>query len=155
MVTNYIRDKHKQTTNRTKYSSAQTTGCTRDTSTQHLHEETSILPIKQHLALHASQPRQKAQHPEHTLFQLTLQPHQPRNMKQTIFHNTNYTTNRDTTPDTTTTLQTVNNNMTLRHTEIVQSHLQTRNKVINDIRNKKLMHKNRNYLDTQEELLPN
>ena len=111
-----------------------TTGCMQDTSIQHLHEQTSILPIKQHLALHASQLRQKAQHTEHTLHQLTLQPHQSRNMKQTIFHNTNYTTNRDTIPDTTT-LQTVKNNMKLVHTEIVQSHLQTwtKNKVINDI----------------------
>ena len=53
--------------------------------------------------------RQKAQHPERTLHQLTLQPQQPKNMKQTLFHNTNYTTNRDTTPDTTT-LQAVENN---------------------------------------------
>ena len=54
-------------------------------------------------------------------------------MKQTIFHNTNYTTNRDTTPDTTT-LQTVKNNIKRIHTAIAQSHLQTRtnNKVISD-----------------------
>ena len=129
MVTNYIRDKQQIVQN---IALRITTGCTRDTSTQHLHEETSILPIKQHLALHASQLRQKAQHPEHTLHQLTLQPHQPRNVKQTIFHNTNYTTNRDTIPDTTT-LQTVKNDMKRKHTEIVQSRLQTRtnNTVIN------------------------
>ena len=51
-----------------------TTGCTLEPSTQRLHEETRILPIKQHLALHASQPRQKAQHPKHALHKLTLQP---------------------------------------------------------------------------------
>ena len=122
------------------------TGCTRDTSTQHLHEETSILPIKQHLTLHTSQLKQKAQYPEHTLHQLTLQPHQPKNMTQTIFHNTHYTTNRDSTPDTTT-LQTVKKIMKLVHTEIVQSHLQTRtsNKVIYDILPK---------INAQEQTLP-
>ena len=43
------------------------TGCTHDTNTQHLHEETNVLPIHQHLQLHASQIRQKAQHPLHKL----------------------------------------------------------------------------------------
>ena len=67
-------------------------------------------------------------------------------MKQTIFHNTNYTTNRDSTPDTTT-LQTVKNNTKLIHTEIVQSYLQTRtnNKVINDTLPK---------INVQEQTLP-
>ena len=41
------------------------TGCTTDTNTQHLHNETHILPIKEHLQLHASQIRQKSQHPTH------------------------------------------------------------------------------------------
>ena len=86
-----------------------------DTSTQHLHEETSILPIKQHIKLHASQLRQKAQRPEHTPHQFTLQPRQPRDMKQTTFHNVNYTT--DIFPDTTN--ETVENNMIHIHREIV------------------------------------
>ena len=118
LVTNYIR--HKQTVQNTALRI--TTGCTRDTSTQRLHKE-STLPIKQHLALHASQVRQKAQHTEHTLHQLTLQQHQPRNIKQNIYHKTNYTTNRDTTPR----LNHIANseNTKLIHTEIVQSHLQT------------------------------
>ena len=74
------------------------------------------------------------------------EPHQPRNMKQILFHNANYTTNRDTTPETTT-LQTVKSNMKLIHTEIVQSHLQTRtnNKVINDTPPK---------INAQEQTLP-
>ena len=59
LVTNYIRHKHKlQTVQNTALRI--TTECTRDTSTQHLHEETRILPIKQNLAVHASQLRQKA-----------------------------------------------------------------------------------------------
>ena len=35
------------------------TGCTQDTNIQHLHDETLILPIHEHLQLHASQYRQK------------------------------------------------------------------------------------------------
>ena len=54
------------------------TGCTHDTNTQHLHDETNVLPIHQHLQLHASQIRQKAQHPTHPLHKLTIHPHTPR-----------------------------------------------------------------------------
>ena len=54
------------------------TGCTHDTNTQHLHDETNVLPIHQHLQLHASKIRQKAQHPTHPLYKLTLHPHTPR-----------------------------------------------------------------------------
>ena len=35
------------------------TGCTQDTNIQHLHDETLILPIHEHLQLHASQYKQK------------------------------------------------------------------------------------------------
>ena len=38
------------------------TGCTQDTNIQHLHDETLILPIHEHLQLHASQYKQKAKH---------------------------------------------------------------------------------------------
>ena len=93
------------------------TGCTRAINTQHLHEETSILLIKQHMELHSSQLRQKAQHLEHTLLQFLLQ---PRNMKQIIFHNVT-TQQRDTFPDTTT--DTLKNKVKHIHTEIVQNHL--------------------------------
>ena len=34
------------------------TGCTRDTNTQHLHDETKVLPIDAHLKLHATQLKQ-------------------------------------------------------------------------------------------------
>ena len=54
------------------------TGCTRDANTQHLHDETGVMPIHQHLQLHASQVRQKAQHPTHPLHKLTIHPHTPR-----------------------------------------------------------------------------
>ena len=39
------------------------TGCTQDTNIQHLHDKT--LPIHEHLQLHASQYKQKTQHPSH------------------------------------------------------------------------------------------
>ena len=54
------------------------TGCTHDTNTQHLHDETNVLPMHQHLQLRASQVRQRAQHPTHPLRRLTVHPHTPR-----------------------------------------------------------------------------
>ena len=71
------------------------TGCTRDTNAVHLHQETKILPIEMHLKLHASQLRQQAQHPDHTLHALTRQLPTPRLKKQTVFNNRNYTYNLD------------------------------------------------------------
>ena len=43
------------------------TGCIQDTNIQHLHDETLILHIREHLQLHASQYKQKTQHPSLTL----------------------------------------------------------------------------------------
>ena len=43
------------------------TGCTHDTNIQHLHDETLTIPIQEHLQLHASQSKQKTQHPSHPL----------------------------------------------------------------------------------------
>ena len=84
------------------------TGCTHDTNTQHLHDETNTLPIHQHLQLHASQIRQKAQYPTHPLHKLTIHAHTPRLHTQTTFNNINHTTNIDTYPNTVT--QLVHNN---------------------------------------------
>ena len=53
-----------------------------NTNTHHLHDETNILPIHQHLQLHASQIRQKSQHPTHPLHKLTIHPHTPRLKKK-------------------------------------------------------------------------
>ena len=75
------------------------TGCTRDTNVAHLHQETKILPIDTHLRLHASQLRQQAQHPAHTLHQLTRPSPTPRLMKQTAFKNSAYTHNQDLAPE--------------------------------------------------------
>ena len=41
------------------------TGCSQDTNIQHLHDRTLTLPIHEHLQLHASQYKQKTQHPSH------------------------------------------------------------------------------------------
>ena len=47
------------------------TGCTQDTNIQHLHDETLILPIHEHLQLHTTQYKQKTQHPSHPLHKHT------------------------------------------------------------------------------------
>ena len=52
MVTTSIRHKHQQTTHNTNTALRIASGCTTDTNTQHLHDETHILPIKEHLQLH-------------------------------------------------------------------------------------------------------
>ena len=107
------------------------TGCTLDTNTQHLHAETLVLPIKEHLQLHASQYRQKSQHTEHPLHHLTRQPPNPRHMKETIYDNVNYTTNLDTPPDNTT-HTTIKQNMKTIHTQLVHDYTQSlHNKILN------------------------
>ena len=62
------------------------TWCTQDTNIQHLRDETLILPIHEHLQLHASQYKQNT-----TYFNT------PR-LKNTIFNNGRYTTNIPTDP---------------------------------------------------------
>ena len=54
------------------------TGCTQDTNIQHLHDETLTLPILEHLQLHASQYKQKTQHPSHPLHKHTTYFNTPR-----------------------------------------------------------------------------
>ena len=68
------------------------TWCTQDTNIQHLHDETLILPIHEHLQLHAPQYKQKTQHPSHPLHKHTTYFNTPR-LKNTIFNNGRYTTN--------------------------------------------------------------
>ena len=69
------------------------TGCTADTNTNHLHQETLVLPLSNHLRLHASQLKEKTKLPYHPLHPLRMQPKPPRIMKKTIFQeNNNYTT---------------------------------------------------------------
>ena len=60
------------------------TACTKDTNIQHLHDETLTLPIHEHLQLHASQYKQKTQHPSHPLHKHTTYFNTPR-LKKTLF----------------------------------------------------------------------
>ena len=54
------------------------TGCSQDTNIQHLHDEPLILPIHEHLQLHASQYKQKTQHSSHPLHKHTTYFNTPR-----------------------------------------------------------------------------
>ena len=106
------------------------TGCTQDTNIQHLHDVTPTLPIHDHLQRHASQYKQKTQHPSHPLHKHTTYFNTPR-LKNTIFTNGRYTTNIPTdlhivtTPD-------IKTNIRHIHTSIVSRHLATRghNKIL-------------------------
>ena len=60
------------------------TGCTSDTNSQHLHNETNILPLNAHLKLHSSQLRQKSQHPTHPLHKFTVLTENERQKKNNL-----------------------------------------------------------------------
>ena len=64
-------------------------GCTQATNIQHLHDETLILPIDDHLKLHAYQYKQKTQHPSHPLHKHTTYFNTPRlkTLPLTTLHN--------------------------------------------------------------------
>ena len=107
------------------------TGCTQDTNIQHLHDETLTLPIHEYLKLHASQYKQKTQHPSHPLNKHTTYFNIPRQKKPTIFNNDRYTTNVPTDPHTVSTTD-IKTNMRHIHTSIVSRHVATRgnNKIL-------------------------
>jgi hypothetical protein len=65
------------------------TGCTKDTSTDNLHREATVLPISSHIKLHSSLYKQKAESPSHPSHHISLQTLNKRHIKQTIFDNTN------------------------------------------------------------------
>ena len=111
------------------------TGCTRDTNQQHLHEETKVLPIEEHIKLHASQLRQKSQLPTHPLHSLNNLNRKSRHMIQTIFDNTTkFTVNYDNRLNNFT-KETIEHNKKRIHTEIVRNYERSKqpNQVINDI----------------------
>ena len=62
-----------------------------DTNTQHIHDETKILPLQEHLKLNASQIRQKAHHSSHPL-QLSTHKQTPRYKPHSTLHTTIVTT---------------------------------------------------------------
>ena len=98
------------------------TGCTLDTNTQHFHSKTKILPLQNHLKLHASQLTQKAFLPTHPLHPLTTQEVHPRYKKQSTFNNINYTLNIPSSTQSTFHKQ-IKNNMKTIHTKIVHDYI--------------------------------
>ena len=122
------------------------TGCTQDTNIQHLHDETLTLPIHEHLQLHASQYKQKTQHPSHPLHKHTTYFNTPRQKKTTIFNNGRYTTKIPTDPHTVTTTD-IKTNMRHIHTSIVSRHLATRG-------NNKILRTPPPHTSSSEEILP-
>ena len=121
------------------------TGCTQDTNIQHLHDETLTLPIHEHLQLHASQYKQKTQHPSHPLHKHTTYFNTPR-LKNTIFNNGRNTTNIPTDPHTVTTTY-IKTNVRHIHTSIVSRHLATRG-------NNKILRTPPPHISSPEEILP-
>ena len=101
------------------------TGCTADTNTQHLHQETLVLPLSNHLRLHASQLKEKTKLSYHPLHSLRMQPEPPRIMKRTIFQENNKYTTDIKTNSQNIELAAITNNMKQIHTEIVHQHIQS------------------------------
>ena len=60
------------------------TGCVKMSSISHLHAETKVLPVKEHLSLLCSQELAKSLQPSHPSFNTVTSPSGPRNMKQTL-----------------------------------------------------------------------
>ena len=96
-----------------------------------MHDETLTLPIHEQLQLHASQYKQKTQHPSHPLHKHTTYFNTPGLKKNTIFNKGRYTTNIPTDPHTVTTTG-IKTSMHHIHTSIVSRHLATRdnNKIL-------------------------
>ena len=98
--------------------------------------------IHDHLQLHASQYKQKTQHPQH---KHTTYFNTPR-LKSTIFNNGRYTTNIPTDPHTVTTTA-IKTTMRHIHTSIVSKHLATRG-------NNKILRTPQPHISRSEERLP-
>ena len=110
------------------------TGCTADTNTQHLHNETLVLPLQNHLQLHASQIRQKSQNPSHPLHKLIQHENPKRQIKATIFQPNNSYTHIIHTDPANVTSENIKQNLKTIHTSIVQKYLADRlpNKILNE-----------------------
>ena len=100
------------------------TCCTRDTSTQHLHDKTKVLPIDIYLKLHATQLQQLTQRQTHPLHDLNAYSDPPRNMKATIFHSNELTSIIISEPDIKP--QECRENLKHIHTTITSQYLNSR-----------------------------
>ena len=112
---------------------------------QHLHDKTLILSIHEYLQLHASQYKQKTQHPSHPLHKYTTYFNTPR-LKKHYFTNGRYTTNIHTDPHTVTTTD-IKTNMRHIHISIISRHLATRG-------NNKILRTLPPHISSSEERLP-
>ena len=127
MVASCILDQHYQTASHAEHSIE---NCYRmHTNIQHMHDETLTLSIHKHLQLHASQYKQKTQHPSHPLHKHRTYLNTRRlkhYLQQWALHN-----NLPTDPHTVTTTD-IKRNMRHIHTSIVSRHLVTRgnNKIL-------------------------
>ena len=121
-----------------------TTECTQYTNI-HLHDETLILPIHEHLQLHASQYKQKPQHPSHPLHKHTTYFNTPRlknPLQQRLLHK-----NIPADPHIVTTRD-IKTNMCHIHSSIVVSrHLATQG-------NNKILRTTPPHIISSEEILP-
>ena len=73
-----------------------------DTNTQHLYDETKVLPMDTHIKLHLTQLKQLTQTQTHPLHGLHAYSDPQKNMKATIFHNNDQTNIVIADPDITT-----------------------------------------------------
>ena len=107
------------------------TGCTRDTNTQHLHDENKVLPMDTHLKLHVIQIKQLNQTQTHPLHDFNAYLNPPRNMKATIFRNNENCNVIILKPDITS--EECRENLKHIHTTITSQYLSSRksNKVTN------------------------
>ena len=92
------------------------TGCTQYSNIQHLHDATLILPIHEHLQLHASQYKQKTQHPSHPLQKHTTYLNTPRLKKTLLLQQRPLHNKHSHSPDTVTTTD-------LKQTRAIYIHL--------------------------------
>ena len=119
------------------------TGCTQDTNIQHLHDETLILPIHEHLQLHASQYKQKTQH-HHTPYTNILQHTKAKKILSLTTAATQQTSHRPPYNHYDNRHKT---NMHHIHTSIVSMHLATRS-------NNKILRTPPPHISSSEEIFP-
>src|ERR1700730_4180582 len=95
------------------------TDCTSDTNMNHFHQETKVLPLKDHCNLHTSNLKQKAASSNHPLNKLMDQPKPARKMKESLF-----LSNKNTNPPKSNNLNDteINQNIKVNHSLAVTNH---------------------------------
>ena len=98
------------------------TGHTKDTNIVHVHRETKVLPLKEHMHLLASQYRENARDPEHPMHEEIAAPDPDRQMKRTALQ-TSSTTIVHSCDNYGETEKQRKRNKQIIHTSIVQTYL--------------------------------